>query len=217
MPKSVAVLTGDLVGSTAAGPESTDLAMQVLAEGVRVIQGWQLGVDPRFTRWRGDGWQIVLHRPGYGLRAALYLIARLRAQSSVCTRLSIGIGQMDQPGTATLADAGGSAFLASGRQLEQMRSHGILSISGEGITALHTAYGELLASLTRRWSVPQAEAVACFIQPDPAPTQAGIAQRLGITPQAVSSRLNAANGQEIRMALQAWEASFDAEEEAHRS
>lgn len=217
MPQSVAVLTGDLVGSTAAGPENTDLAMNVLAEAARVVQGWQAGVDPRFTRWRGDGWQIVLQRPAQGLRAALYMIACLRAQSSVSTRVSIGIGQMDQPGTATLADAGGSAFVASGRQLEQMRSNGILSISGEGMTALHAAYGELLASLTRHWSVPQAEAVACFIQPDPAPTQAGIAQRLGITPQAVGSRLSAANGQDIRMALQAWETSFDTAEGGQRS
>ena len=182
--------------------------MAALAATVARMTAWQIGVDPRFTRWRGDGWQVLVHAPGQGLRAALCLIAGLRAaRLDLATRISLGIGAIDQPGTASLADAGGPAFLASGRELEQMRKLQRLVISGTGITPLHQGYGELMAGLSRRWSVEQAEAMAHALHPAH-PTLSDIAADLGISPQAVSYRLNSACGSEIRAALRAWEDEF---------
>jgi hypothetical protein len=116
----------------------------------------------------------------------------------------VRIGGLDHPGTTSLADAHGSAFLASGRGLEQMRKLQRIAISGEGMTLLHQGYGELLAAMTRRWSSEQAEAMVQALHPD-RHTLSDIASGLGITPQAVSYRLAGAGGNEIRAALAAWE------------
>ena len=59
------------------------------------------GADTRFTRYRGDGWQmhVALPRPGapHGARA----VARLRAaDAGLATRAAIGIGPIDSLGSA---------------------------------------------------------------------------------------------------------------------
>lgn len=209
MSGSVAVLTGDLVASSAAGPEAVDQAMAVLADAVTTMTGWTIGVDSRFTRWRGDGWQVLVRQPEFGLRTATYLMACLRAARLGSTRISLGIGGIDSAGTSTLADAGGPAFLTSGRALEKMRKTRRLTISGDGITVLHEGYGELMAGLIRRWSPEQAEAMMWWLHPDRAYTLADIAAKLDITPQAVNYRIKGADGNEIRAALLAWESSFE--------
>src|SRR5690606_33341086 len=89
---TAAILTGDLVGSTEKPVAALEQAMQALAETARGISAWT-GADTRFTRYRGDGWQIYVAVPGLGLRAALTIIARLRAaDAGLATRAAIGIG-----------------------------------------------------------------------------------------------------------------------------
>lgn len=205
MSRTVAVLTGDLVASNAAGPMAVDTAMSALSEVVARMTAWGIGVDPRFTRFRGDGWQVMVRQPVFGLRAALILLAALRAaRSDLSTRISIGHGGLSMPGTDSLADAAGDAFVASGRGLEQMRKAQRLVIDGTGITPLHKGYGDLLSGLSRQWSVEQAEAMVRALDPEN-PTLSDIAAGLGITPQAVGYRLAGAAGNEIRAALAAWE------------
>jgi hypothetical protein len=205
MANPVAVLTGDLIASSAAPPEAVDRAMAELADTVGRMAGWNIGVDPRFTRWRGDGWQVMVRAPGYGLRAALCLIASLRAAKlQLSTRVSLGIGSLDHPGTTSLADARGSAFLTSGRALDQMKKPQRIAISGEAMTPLHQGYGDLLAAITQRWSGEQAEAMVHALHPDQS-TLSDIAAELGISPQAVGYRLKGSFGAEIRHALRAWE------------
>ncbi len=56
-----------------------------------------------------------------------------------------------------------------------------------------------------RWTPEQAEAVAHFLHPD-APPATEIAERLGITPQAVSYRLRGAGAKTLRKVLETLEA-----------
>lgn len=208
MVPSVVVLTGDLVGSTSAGPEMIDRAMAALQDAVEQMDGWQIGLDPRFTRFRGDGWQVMVLDPAFGLRVAVLLLASLRAsQKGIATRVSLGHGNLDHRGTESLADAGGTAFLASGRGLDQMRKQQRIAISGDGIAPLHQGYGALLTALVRRWSTEQAEAMVLALHPA-APTLANIARTLKITPQAVNYRLASASGIEVKAALRDWESQF---------
>jgi hypothetical protein len=210
-PGTVAVLTGDLIGSTRAEPAALERAIDLLADTARELTGWEPpSPDPRFTRFRGDGWQMVVAEPGLALRAVLLLTAALRAADhGLATRAAIGIGRVDSLGTADLSDAHGAAFETSGHALDRMPRTRRLTIDGEGVTTLHRIVVDLLDERSSRWSREQAEAMALHLAPDN-PTLTDIAPRLGITPQAVNYRLAGAGGTAIRHALRDWEADFAA-------
>jgi hypothetical protein len=206
-PRTAAILTGDFVGSTDAPVDALERAMQALSDTARSISAWT-GADTRFTRFRGDGWQMHVALPGLALRAALAAVARLRAaDAGLATRAAIGIGQVDSMGSGDLADAHGPAFETSGHALDRMPRTRRLTIDGEGVTALHRIVVDLLDERSARWTREQAEAMALHLTPDN-PTLTDIAPRLGISPQAVNYRLAGAGGTAIRHALRDWEAAF---------
>jgi hypothetical protein len=207
-PRLAAILTGDLIGSTEAPPIALERAMLVLTEAARGLSAWS-GADTRFTRYRGDGWQMHVALPGLALRTALALIARLRAaDAGLATRAAIGIGPIDSLGSASLADARGAAFEASGHALDRMPRTRRLTIDGDGVTPLHKIIVDLLDERTTRWTKEQAEAMALYLAPDN-PTLTDIAPRLGISPQAVNYRLSGGGATAIRHAVRDWEATFE--------
>lgn len=204
-----AVLTGDLIGSTAAGGDALGIAMAELAAAAAEIATWQGGSDTRFTRYRGDGWQLVItDRPWLCLRAALCLAARLRAKGAPATRVAIGLGETGNLGGESLADASGPAFELSGKALEDMGRTHWLGLAGPAVTTSDAIITRLIEERARRWSPQQAEAVALALDPDN-PTLADLATHLGISPQAVSYRLNGAGASAIRRALRDWEEEFE--------
>ncbi len=208
--KKAAILTGDLIGSTEAPVIALERAMQALGETARALSAWT-GAETRFTRYRGDGWQMHVAIPGFALRAALVIMARLRAaDAGLATRTAIGIGPIDSLGSASLADARGPAFEYAGHALDGMPRTRRLAIDGDEVTPLHRIVVDLLDERTARWSREQAEAMALHLAPDN-PTLTDIAPRLRISPQAVAYRLAAAGGTVIRHALHAWEAEFASE------
>lgn len=206
-PSQAAVLTGDLVGSSRAGPAAVERAMARLAATATEIAGWTPGDDARFTRFRGDGWQMHLADPGHALRAALRVIAALAVPDGLPTRAAIGVGRVDSLGDASLADADGPAFAASGRALDAMGRGRRLAVDGDGVSEMHRALVALLDERSARWTRLQAEAMAAALDPHAAPARA-LAARLGISPQAMSYRLTGAGLPAIRGALAAWEAEF---------
>jgi hypothetical protein len=188
MARIEAVLTGDIIGSTRADPRDVDRAMQTI-DATSHLLSKAIGGDTRFTRFRGDGWQIHLRLSNHCLHACILIIAALRASGAgLASRISVGLGEVTFPGSTGLSDASGSAFTTSGQQLDQMQRGEVLAIQGPGITMLHQAIFGLVDERTSRWSGEQAEAVALALHPD-RPNQSQIADRLGITRQAVQARL----------------------------
>lgn len=207
----IAILTGDLVGSRQVPSGTVEDAMRLLHQTARDIGAWFGGDESRFTRFRGDGWQIYVPEAGVGLRAALCMIARLHGSGlAIATRVGIGIGTADSLGSDSLADAHGAAFEAAGQALEHSGRLHRLAITGERVTPLHSIVVRLIDERIGRWTKQQAEAVAHYLHPDN-PTLSEIAARLGITPQAVSYRLNGAGATVLRLALRDWE--MDCEEQ----
>lgn len=207
--KSVAIITGDLVGSSQAGPDVLDRAMAALEASARVVAGWTPGGEARFTRYRGDGWQTHVARPALALRGAVFLFARLRAADlGLATRAAIGVGEVGSLGTRSLADARGPAFEASGHALDDMGRLRRLTIEGEGITDLHRIVVDLLDERIGRWTRNQAEAVALYLLPGN-PTLHDLAPELGITAQAVNYRLTGAGAPAIRRSLATWEEDWE--------
>jgi hypothetical protein len=205
MPYPVAVLTGDLIGSSGVAPDVLNKAMQALSEAAHDIAGWYPHGDTRFTRFRGDGWQIVVTEPWLALRAAVFLAARLRATGlPVASRIAIGIDAADNLGTTSLADAHGTAFELSGRALDKLGRAKIMQIQGEALSTKDQIIVELLAARLRRWTREQAEAMALMLHPDN-PTLSDAALQIGISAQAVGYRQSGADGPAVKKALRDWE------------
>ncbi len=202
----IAVLTGDLVKSRQAKPEATDRAMRALSQTAADLTDL-CDADTRFTRFRGDGWQLVLGRAGWALRACLLIIADLRASGAgIETRISAGLGRHDSLGTTNLSDATGHAFFASGSHLDIAPKRRRLLISGGRTRDQHwqAAIFDLIEHQVSGWTQPQAEAVAMALRKNQM-TQQEIAGALDITRQAVQLRLAGAGYSALENALAAFE------------
>lgn len=118
---------------------------------------------------------------------------------------------MDNQGKGRLlSDASGSAFAASGRGLDNMMRGRALALDGQGIGPVDQALTLLLATIARRWTAEQAEALAYDLEPSPRWTQSEISLQFGISTQAINYRLNGANARDLRLALAGWEGDFQA-------
>lgn len=201
----IAVLTGDLIKSTAATGGALDHTMGVLQAAVAEIGSWHPYGTAIFQRYRGDGWQMALSEHAAALRAALYLLARLRAdKEALGTRIFIGVDQApDLPGE-DLSSASGAAFVTSGRGLDKLSSQHILGIGGAGFGRKDQIILELLEQHVLKWTREQAEAAVLALHPD-RPTLADMGKALGISPQAVNYRLHGGAIQVIRDSLDTWE------------
>jgi hypothetical protein len=171
----------------------------------------QTDSDTRFTRYRGDGWQIVLPGQNWVLRACLTIIADLRASDAgIDTRISVGIGRVESLGTANLSDATGPAFFVSGTHLDAMPRHRRLFIAGgaESDKTWQAAIFDLVEWQSGKWTPPQAQAVAMALRLD-WNTQQDLADRLGISRQAMQSRLAGAGFSALTNALAQFENQKD--------
>ncbi len=205
MEHIVAVLTGDLIGSTGAGPDAVDRAMRALADTAAQLSQ-EAESDTRFTRFRGDGWQVYLDHPRHALRAILLMTATMRAaDNGLATRISVGIGQVTRLGTQGLSDASGEAFVISGHGLDQMPKSKRLTIAGGGGDAKwHSPIFDLVEWQSGKWSREQAEAVMLALGPD-RPSYRDIAAALGISRQALQARLSSAGYYAVEAALHRFE------------
>lgn len=191
MTTLTAVLTGDLIGSSEADPSRIDYTIAMLV-------GAAADVTPfnRFTRYRGDGWQMFLAEPRHFLSTAVRMHARLKADPKCLpTRISIGLGTADYLGEdGGLGGASGTAFVNSGRALDNKLVYGggSLLLNGEGTDDIQRSVLTFVEDRIKGWSREQAEVVAMKLTPDKDYTQEAIAVDLGITRQAVAARLQAA-------------------------
>ncbi|MFN3937078.1 MAG: hypothetical protein ACK4KW_05815 [Gemmobacter sp.] len=183
-----AVLTGDIVQSRRHRPETIDRALDSLRDAAEEL-GREHGFACRFTRFRGDGWQVFLPDPRLVLHACLFLTARLTAASPrVETRIAAGIGDANLSRDGDLAAASGSAFVVSGDHLDRMPRRRRMIIAGAGIGPWQAAVFELVEWTAQQWSPAQAEAVALALLR--AGTNESLARGLGITRQAFEARLS---------------------------
>lgn len=203
--ENIAVITGDLISSTAAPGAAVDRAMEALRHAANQLTTWTMA-DTRFTRFRGDGWQLYLAKPSFALRAALFLIAYLRAADlGLATRISVSIGPYQTLGQVGLSGASGIAFTQSGRVLDNMPKAARMGFNSNGEEFFwQAALLDLASWQANRWTREQATAMALALDPI-GPTQDQIAKSLGITRQAVQVRLKGAGLSALQSALFAFE------------
>jgi hypothetical protein len=211
MPQSeLAVLTGDLIRSRRQSASVLDAAMQALAAGAEAMAAWPDGRPARFTRFRGDGWQCLAPAPASALRAALFLRACLRAADrDLDTRISVGIGPGSLPAGGDLAAAGGTAFELSGRGLDGMAKVQQFSLAWAvppPCATLTSAVVALADEVSRFWTARQAAAMMDTLAPGSIPQQR-IAERHGVSQQAIAKRLGGSGDWALQRALVAVEAA----------
>ncbi len=191
MTQFYAVLTGDLIASRKHPASEIDRAMTCLAAASSSLpRPDSPRFSHRFTRHRGDGWQMIT-KHNRALSATLTLSAALRAADiGIETRIAVGIGPITHLGQQDLSDAHGRAFETSGDLLETMpkgRSADRIQIAGPGPLGWQKAVFSLANWIIKGWSAAQAEAV--FMTLTSAETTEDHAAKLGISRQAFEARL----------------------------
>lgn len=180
-----AVLTGDIVKSSDMTSDELTRTFKGLQDSAQVIEAWQ-DAPAYFTRFRGDGWQMVV-KPALCLRALSALRAAVRRSGKGFeTRIGIGLG------TAVihdgdLAGAEGPAFVRSGHALDQMK-RGSLLAAPDAPQALRVAL-PLVDHIIKGWTVRQAD-IAYLMLTLEGPTQADVADLLKLTQQTVQQQID---------------------------
>lgn len=211
-PDHIAVLTGDLVNSTGLGEANVARAFDALATCAAAQAAWQ-GDSLRFTRHRGDGWQVALGRPQLAFRACLAFRAALRALGeNYDSYIGLAIGPVTAPLGPDLNAETDPVFAASGHALEAIRLgktassrfyyHGAQT---DPATGPRQATLYLLDTLSRGWTPVQAEILTHALAPPPRPSFTALAETVGKSRQSVTKSLDAAHFPAIELALAALE------------
>ncbi len=213
--QEVAVLTGDIVKSSALPADALTRLFDALEAGVAEIATWpEAPTLLTFSRHRGDGWQLVLGKPAWALRVSLFLRAAIRAAGAHFeTRIGLGLGPADKIDTSHPGAASGPAFERSGRCLDGLRKSILFGID----TGADTDAARLLNSvfvmadaLSSGWTQRQAEVFSFVLHPN-SPSQAEIGARLSppISQPGVTDHYLVGNGPALFEALAAVEAITD--------
>ncbi|WP_136443537.1 MarR family transcriptional regulator [Pacificoceanicola onchidii] len=205
-----AVLTGDLVSSRKQDSAMVDRAMTVLHGAVaEFAEDYALPPDAFvFDRYRGDGWQVFLPEGDMALRAALRLIATLTKHPDLplSTRIGVGLGAAQLPGSRDLGAARGEAFTEAGDVLDGMDRHQRLAFPDRIGPSLQAIAG-LLDWQSQNWTPAQAAALFEALR-NQSPTQEEIATQFGVSRQAVQIRLSKAGAKAILEAIEAYESQI---------
>lgn len=198
----IAVLTGDLVGSTVLRPKDVDAAFGVLSATAARVAEWG-DLPPRLSRNRGDGWQAVVPAP-LSLRAALIFRAGLiAARATWDSRVAVAEGARTDDLPDDLNAATGPVFTASGHALDAMQPPARMA----GPPGARGAAFLLADHIARGWTRAQAAAMLPMLAPEP-PTRAAVGRVLGISRQAVDQAVNAAGYPALAAALREFESDL---------
>ncbi|MBU2936271.1 MULTISPECIES: hypothetical protein [Pacificibacter] len=201
--RKIAVLTGDIVGSTALGPEKLERAFDALRDCAEMQAEW-MGESLHFTRHRGDGWQVALAEPKYALRSALAFRAALRAEGSEFdSYIGIAEGDTNNQLELNLNDETAHVFANSGSNLEIIK--GFAPESGFSIgyysRGKTLACTTLLDFISKDWTPAQAAPLLRMLSPLDKTTYTEIAKALGKSRQSITKSLDSAGYIAIRIAL----------------
>lgn len=191
MSHQAAVLTGDLIASTQAGPEAVDGAMAVL-EGIAQHEAQISRLDIRFARFRGDGWQMYCPEAKKVFRLTVLVLANLHSRPKLAqTRLAVAVGAVSVFPLTGLASASGEVFSLSGHGLDNMTTQRLNFESNADDARWQRPFVSYLDWQSSRWSPEQAEAVALAFRHEP-PSPRNVSENLGISRQAGQARLSGA-------------------------
>lgn len=186
------VLTGDIVDSSHLSAQELDAVLEVIHAAASDISAWPSGTtnpSTGFARRGGDSWQLAIAAPSLSLRAALYVTACLRRQDKTWqSRIAVAEGSGSLPANGDTNFAHGEVFTDSGRLLDALPGHALMSHASPGPTRAAFLLADHIA---QGWTQAQARALVLMLPPGAGPRSAA-AEALGISRQAVDQSLHAA-------------------------
>ncbi|GHC48942.1 KEOPS complex subunit Pcc1 [Roseibacillus persicicus] len=212
----LAVLTGDLIKSSSLSPDELDQVRELVLASVRELDSWAPSDSPVIVGsaefFRGDSWQAALVQPQFGLRAALYLRAKLIHQGLSDSRVAIGLGSVDSIETTRISLSSGESFQLSGHALDNLSKQIDLTIAiAVEREAILSEWLPVVAQLCdgylSRWTQRQAEVMTLLLHPDK-PTHQEIANQLSVTRQTVTATVESAQGSALEVAVETFENSL---------
>ncbi|SLN44246.1 hypothetical protein AQS8620_01770 [Aquimixticola soesokkakensis] len=222
LSQTIAVLTGDLVQSSTLSPSALEEAFDALQRCAALQESW-VGDSLRFTRHRGDGWQVALPTPQFALRAALAFRAHLRAlgdtngapiDSYIGIATGPALGDLGSDPGRDLNGRSDMVFVVSGRALDRIKSDKDATKGPPAYLRLASPQPSLRAVtilvdyMSRGWTPAQAEVCARMLAPAP-PSYTDLAKAVGKSRQAVTKSLTAAGWFELAAALALVEEEMD--------
>lgn len=203
----IAVLTGDIIGSTQMAPADLERAFDALSACAETQAEWH-GESLHFTRQRGDGWQVRLARPELALRSALAFRAALRSEGKeFSTRMAVAEGPaMPHPSGADLNSVTDKVYIESGQALDEIKTRHIpIQLVHQKLNKTGAAFA-LADHISQGWTQAQAAAMLPMLAPGETESRTALARSLGKSRQAVTKALDAAAFEAIWYALHNLEA-----------
>lgn len=207
--RKIAVLTGDIVGSTALGPEKLERAFEALKDCAEMQAEW-MGESLHFTRHRGDGWQVALAEPKYALRSALAFRAALRAEGSEFdSYIGMAEGEISAPTGENLNEETAAVFIQSGECLEKTKAilHSALRFGFYAAPGIAAA-AIMLDHISKDWTPAQAAPLLRMLSPTDLPSYTDVAKSLGKSRQSVKKSLDSAGTPAVFTALTVLEVDY---------
>jgi hypothetical protein len=204
----IAVLTGDLVRSTALSHNDLLVARDALKGAAAEIRGWARGAVHGPDFFRGDSWQLVLTDDVLLLRAAVYLRTALRAlDPQADTRIAIGLGSVDALDIDSVSQSMGEAFTLSGRALDDMNRFEGFILAMPHWSRSQAYLPTVIAfcdHVVGAWSPSQAKVALEVLRPDDR-TQEDVGKALGVSRQFVNKVYRQSGLSAVLMAVDAFE------------
>lgn len=210
-PSFYAVITGDIIRSSALSSDELATVRGQLQASVRVAKRWKRGlIHGQLEFFRGDTWQVLLTEVPLALRVGMLLRAGLIAHGLADSRFAIGMGTVDSLSPRQVSLSTGEAFVLSGRGLDDLNLYSNLTIRCPATAGLLVdwlpAVGQLCDVVISGWTARQAQIVSLALDPTE-PKQETIAERLQppVARQVVTKALESAHWNALRHVLRTFE------------
>ena len=195
--KEHAVITGDIINFTQLDKHGRQ---RLIKEAKKLLKSWVKKPEDAEV-FRGDSYQLIFDDVNDALSRSIQLISWFKKQKGykiklpLCTRISVGIGNVAYTGKSVL-DSDGEAFHLSGRSFDKMGDGELLTINtvNEYINKQIEIILIFINQIINQWNTNQAEVIYLLKE---GYTQQNMARELGITQGAVNNRLKAAKWKEV--------------------
>ncbi len=188
----IAILTGDIINSQSV---ETHIWNNALSSALLTF-----GAKPKYWDiFRGDSFQVRIDDIENAIKAAVTIKASIKSIKGLDLRISVGIGDIEDPNMLNITEANGSAFVRSGHLFDELKDK-------DQNLAISSPWPELdqninmqckLAGITMDKWLANAAKVMQYTLMNPDASQTEIGKAIGIAQNTVSERLSRSHKQEI--------------------
>ncbi|TYB77188.1 transcriptional regulator [Bizionia myxarmorum] len=187
----ISVITGDIIRSKGVKPT---IWLAQLKSALTFLQP----DDRLWEIYRGDSFQIEFKDTQDSFLHAVYIKACIKMIKGLDVRMAIGMGAKTYRGTS-VTESNGEAFQFSGETLENLKKEKLnlkIKTANPNLDRDLNLYIKLALISMDNWTTNSAEIVKMHIE-NPKSIQTDLAQRIGISQDAISKRVKRANLEEI--------------------